>query len=543
MAENALDAMMRSKGKTRGDFAKNSRVGKLLRKRGVANSPEVQRIMELPAYRWQDDDELPALAQWIQDEYGRPPRDCPVDCVCRGKGYMELRPIQAAALAAIHDYRGLLGPIRVGGGKTLISYLSGTVAGVERMMLLIPAKLRKKTVREFGKLARHWKSPPRMHIMSYELLARDRGIAELEAFRPDFVFADEGHKMKNLSAACTKRMRKYLCKTNTDAIYCDTSGTITKRSILEYYHRQNWALQDGFQPMPRDYNEVRDWADALDEKVSPTGRLMPGALYQLCTDEELLESAADTSKSTHIRIARQAYQRRLMSTPGVVGTEEMFDGAMSLQISAVDWAPGEAVSAAFETLRSDWELPDGHPVDTPSALWLAARCLVQGFYYRWDPEPPADWLYWRKEWGACQRQILKRFRDIDSPMVAAREVRSGRIPWAAPILEEWDTIKGTFKPNTVAHWIDDGAFKFCADWARKNHGIVWVNEVALGERLQREAGLPYYGRGGLCGKKEIETETGSCVASIKANSEGRNLQFQYSKNLFIAPPSPSPTAP
>ena len=288
--------------------------------------------------------------------------------------------------------------------------------------------------------------------------------------------------------------------------------------------------------MPRDYNEVRDWADALDEKVSPTGRLMPGALYQLCTDEELLESAADTSKSTHIRIARQAYQRRLMSTPGVVGTEEMFDGAMSLQISAVDWAPGEAVSAAFETLRSDWELPDGHPVDTPSALWLAARCLVQGFYYRWDPEPPADWLYWRKEWGACQRQILKRFRDIDSPMVAAREVRSGRIPWAAPILEEWDTIKGTFKPNTVAHWIDDGAFKFCADWARKNHGIVWVNEVALGERLQREAGLPYYGRGGLCGKKEIETETGSCVASIKANSEGRNLQFQYSKNLFIAPP-------
>lgn len=533
---NALDRLLAKKGKTRVDFKRGSRVGKMFRNKGVADTPELQRVLNLPEYRWQEDRELDEVAAFIKDEYGLPKRQCEESCICKGKGEMDLRPIQAAALMQVHDFGGLLAPVRVGGGKTLISFLAGTVLGAERVMLVIPAKLRKKTEREFAKLSRHWKKPARMHVMSYELLSRDRGISELQSFRPDLVVADEAHKFKSTRAACTKRMRRYLTKENTDAQYIDMSGTVLKRSIMEVYHRQNWALRDGFQPLPRKYNEARDWADAIDEKVSPAGRIMPGALYQFCTDSQLSEAAKDPRKSTQVKIVREAFKSRFMTTPGVIGTEEMFDGAMSIALSTIDKLNvGEEVHEAFEGLRERWELPDGHPIDEPAQLWMAARCLIQGFYYRWEPLPPKEWLMWRKEWGRCVRDILKNYPDIDSPMVVAREVRRGRIPWAENILREWERVKDTFKPQTKAFWIDDGAFNFCRDWAQKNRGIIWVNEVALGERLRDEGGLPYYGSKGMCGKKMIEDETGTCVASIAANSEGRNLQH-FSLNLVAAPP-------
>lgn len=418
----------------------------------------------------------------------------------------------------------------------MISYLAGTVLGAERVMLIIPAKLREKTRREFSKLSKHWRGPKRMHIMSYELLSRDRGLAELEAYRPDLVVADEAHKFKNTSAACTKRIRRYLTKTHPDCGYVDMSGTIVKRSILEFYHRQNWALPDGAQPLPRPYNEVCDWADALDVGPSALGRLMPGALMQLCNPEELAAVEAKPTKGAHIRAARSGFQRRLLSTPGVVGTEEMFDGAMSIIMTGVEWTPGDAVIDAFARLRATWELPDGHPIDQASTLWQAARCLIQGFYYRWDPEPPVEWMQWRKEWGRMVREILHRYRDIDSPMIAAREVEKGRIPWASDTLAQWQAVRGIYTPKTVAHWIDDAAYKFCLDWANKNTGLIWVNEVAMGQRLLSEGGIPYYGAQGKCGKEFIEDERATCAASIAANTEGRNLQHAFSKNLVVAPP-------
>jgi hypothetical protein len=400
---------------------------------------------------------------------------------------------------------------------------------------LVPAKLKKKTQRDFALLRRHWKAPKRIHIMSYELLSRDRGLAELNAYKPDLIVADEAHKTKNKSAACTRRLHRYLTKDHPEAHYVDMSGTITKRSILEYNHRLNWAVPDGLQALPRDFNETRDWADALDEKPGQAGRLMPGALLQLCDDDELLEIGKDPRKSTAVRIARQAYCRRLMSAPGVIGTEEQFDGAMSLIIQGHEFEPNEKVLEAFQRLRDDWEMPDGNPIDQPTKLWAAARQLIQGFWYRWSPPPPPEWLHWRKAWAAVVREVLRNYRDIDSPLGVSRAVEEGRIAWAKSTLAEWRAIKGTFKPNTVAEWIDDSCLQWVIDWAGKNTGIIWVHEVAFGERLSKESGLPYYGKGGQCGKKMIEDELGTCIASIGSNSEGRNLQ-QFSNNLMVSCP-------
>jgi hypothetical protein len=448
---------------------------------------------------------------------------------------MHLRPVQIAALQCIHDYGGMIANIRVGGGKTLVSFLAPSVVEAKKALIVTPAKLQQKTLRDFAMLKRHWRAPARLHLISYELLARDRGIAELNAFRPDLVVSDESQKFKNPRAACTIRMHKYLTKTNPDAGYIDMSGTMTKRSILEYHHRTMWAVPDQLQPLPRSHSEAAEWADALDEKVAPTGRLLPGALLRLCNDQELAELAVEPTKSKSLQVVRQAYSRRLLTAPGVVGTDDIFDGAMTLQITGHGFEPGRTVVDAFAQLRGSWELPDGHPVESPADLWRHARELIQGFYYRWDPLPPREWLTLRKIWAATLRQILRDFRDLESPLIATRAIDAGRIPWAEEALADWRAIKPSYKPTTVAEWIDDACLQWVVRWAESNTGIIWCYETAFAKRLSDIAGLPYYGSKGLCDGKMIEGEKETCIASIKANSEGRNLQH-FGANLIVSSP-------
>lgn len=502
---------------------------------GVEETAEFARIMNLPRSRWQDDEALEALAAGLTEMFGKPQRiDCPKKCVCKGTGAMTLRPIQAAGLQDAHDVGGLLAPIRVGGGKTLLSYLLGAVLESERVLLLIPAKLRDKTKRDFAQLKRHWKGPKRLHIMSYELLSRDRGIKELEAFKPDLIICDEAHKLKNPKATCTKRMRRYM-KDNPETVYIDMSGTTTKRSIMEYWHRLQWALPEHARPLPSDWNEARDWADAIDEKPSASGRLMPGALLFFYTDEEKDELGADPDKKFALRLTRQAYRRRLVESPGVIATEEVHDADMSLIIQAHEYQPNTQVIEAFQGLRDSWELPDGQTIEQPSTLWRHSRELIQGFYYKWDPPPPVEWVIARREWHATVREALHRFHDLDSPLFVVRAINDGRLPWAVEAYENWLNIRDTFEPNSVAEWLDDSCLNWVEHWADKNTGIIWCHETAFAEKLSERTGIPYYGRQGKCGKKMIEDETGVCIASILANSEGRNLQ-QFNRNLVVAPP-------
>ena len=74
-------------------------------------------------------------------------------------GTMTLWPVQATALFEIASCDGAYLPIRVSGGKTLISLLAPTVLGAARPLLIVPAKLVEKTRRDWRRLAAHWKIP------------------------------------------------------------------------------------------------------------------------------------------------------------------------------------------------------------------------------------------------------------------------------------------------------------------------------------------------------------------------------------------------
>src|SRR5262249_13680283 len=127
-------------------------------------------------------------------------------------GTLELRPVQAIALTEIRACGGLLAPIRVGAGKTLISLLAGSVVGARRPVLLVPAKLRDKTERDMRAARRHFRVPPNLQVVSYELMGRVNQAELLEEIKPDLLICDEVHRIKNPRAAVTKRVMRYLAK-------------------------------------------------------------------------------------------------------------------------------------------------------------------------------------------------------------------------------------------------------------------------------------------------------------------------------------------
>jgi len=103
----------------------------------------------------------------------------------------------------------------------------------------------------------------------------------------------------------------------------------------------------------------------------------------------------------------------------------------------------------------------------------------------------------------------------------------------------WQAVKDTFKPNSTPVWLDDYALQATAAWLdTATGGICWVEHVAFGKRLAEITGRSYYGAQGLDKNKNyIEDAKGEpIIASIAANSEGRNLQRYYSKNLISSVP-------
>jgi len=214
-----------------------------------------------------------------------------------------------------------------------------------------------------------------------------------------YILAESGavvhncHKIKNRQAGVTRKLLRWH-REHPETKLCAMSGNITTRSLRDYGHLAEWACGK-LCPMPTRVNWLADWADALDEKVSPDKRMAPGALLALCNDAELEEISKDQSKGTEV--ARRAYRRRLVSTPTVVAMHEDELGT-SLQITVQQPIPGPKTWPAFKKLRQDWETPNGVPLTEASEVWRHARTLACGFYYKW----------WNQEgFMKCLAKILK----------------------------------------------------------------------------------------------------------------------------------------
>lgn len=423
-------------------------------------------------------------------------------------GTMQLRPIQAIALAEIGLMRGALLPMPVGSGKTLVTMLAARMLPVERPLLLVPAALRERTERELRTLRAHWVLPPFVRVESYETLSQVKAADFLETYRPDLIIADEAHKLKNPSAACTRRVARYLKAHRKACAFVALSGSLVKRSIGDVAHVASWALAD-FSPLPADWSVLQEWKCALDVNVSGERKMDPGHLTRLCGPGEEV---------------RHGFARRVRETPGVIcAAGPDVDVPLRVRSRVLD-APAE-ITDAFETLRMKWERPDGYAFADGMQVWRCARELASGFFYRYEPTPPPEWMAARREWAAlCRRALATNRRNIDTEKQLVLAVREGYYPELAQPLEEWKAIEPTFELRTVPVWLSDYVTAYARAW--EGPGIIWVWSQALGRRLEAQ-GFRYFAAEGFdAGGTFIEQgpTNATIVASIASCKEGMNLQ-------------------
>lgn len=433
----------------------------------------------------------------------------------RPGGTQTLWPIQATALHEMWRCRGLLAPIDVGEGKTLITLLGPLVMGATAPILLLPANLIDKTRHEMAELNRHWKIPNHIRIYSYELLGRADHVHLLDMYPPcDLLLADECQRIRNPSAAVSKRVKRFFQK-NPNVPFVALSGSICKQSLHDYEHLARWALKDG-SPLPANHGELEDWADAIDEHDRE--RPDPGALRLL------------SGGSSNLSAVRRGYRSRLVETPGVVASVQ-HRLPVSITLRGVRYPQGQAITDAFTKFRESEELPDGTEMVDGMEIWRHARELALGFWSRWDPPAPDEWRLPRRAWAKVLRAILGNSRTLDSELAVVRAIDEDKHPHARPILEAWRAVKDSFEPNTVPVWIDDTPLQFAARWGRDTPGgVVWCDHVPFAKELAKRTNWPYYGAGGVTeGGNSIlgHTPGATCIVSRQSVATGYNLQWAH----------------
>lgn len=522
------------------------------RKPAVTRTEDLRRVRDLPRRPRPDADRLEAMVELMTKRY----RIGNGTCACatwNRKCITRLRPAQAWALFEIGLRGGLLGPIGVGHGKTILDILVPFALQSRLALLLVPAALVTQLIAEYELVSQHFRVPslvvhgldyvsvragePVLHAMSYERMSRSDATDFLERHRYDAIVADEVHKLRHASATRTSRVLRYFAA-HPETKFCGWSGSVTDKSLKDYAHLSALALREG-SPLPLVPEVVEEWAAAIDPSDWPAPG---GALLELCEPGEHVSSG---------------FHRRLVETQGVVTTEQPAIDAELVIVERNAPEIPDAVAEHLDALRDTWCRPDGEELIDALSVARCARELACGFYYRWifprgEPVPLIlDWLDARRDWHRELRYKLKqRAEYLDSPLLLSRAARrawgddpnENDLPeWKATHWPRWRDVRNEVRPEIQTVRVDDYLARDAAAWAAENRGIVWYESRALGEWVAEISGLPLHG-GGAQARARIAAEQGdrSIVASIRSHGTGRDgLQFLFCEQLIAQPPSSS----
>jgi hypothetical protein len=306
--------------------------------------------------------------------------------------------------------------------------------------------------------------------------------------------------------------------------------------VLDFAHLLNWSREHG-SPVPLDSKELGRWANALDEQRAGSNkrRLRAGALLDL----------ADTDvQGSELDRARAAFRTRMLTTPGVIIVDHELeeregvdcDQPLTLNLIA---APEDAeINEAFETFRLEWTLPDGQEIIDSLSFWRGELEMGCGFWGRWKYQPPEAWRNARRAYFALVKDEVKRTAYSMNPTDTAKAVAKA-FP-NHPIVRAWNEIKTTFTPEPEAEWISDSVVRWACRWAKahKRGGLIWTSSVPVGEAIAAAAGINYYGAEGEAadGSNIEHVDDAVAVASINANTRGRNLQYRFNNGAVVGMP-------
>lgn len=553
----------------------------------VAMSDDLARVLALPR-RAQELDGTPRAEAIIDSVTARHslPRQKP--CRCRelepgAECITRLRLVQALALRDVAICGGLLGPIGVGHGKTIIDLCApNSLAehhGVRCVVLLVTSGLASQLVGDYKLIGQHWRVPriifhgketyhnvehgdceyvaadpfaPVVHVVPYSIL---RMPSESDWFSrslaPDALISDECHHLRNVNTATGARVKRYM-DDHPKTLFVGMSGSVTSKKLIDYAHLSAWALRGG-SPLPLDEEVARDWGRAIDAQKNPAEA---GRLLELCEPEE------------HVR---SGFRRRLAETIGVVVTTTppvsvelriSERRAPSIPQSVITALDGDPLADDVRGIRKNLR-PDGEELVTALDVARCAREAALGFYYKWifpknvfprDIALVDEWREARKEFNKEVRDKLKsRGEHMDSPVLCQyaaerahgeRPIRKGYPVWKSKHWPRWRDVRAKVSPDSKCVRIDPFLALDCVAFGREAPSIIWYEHAAFGEWVSELGGFPLYGGGARGGGlldvdgRIVEDGSRTILLSIKAHGTGRNgLQHRYCRQLIPSLPS------
>lgn len=514
-----------------------------------------------------------ALIEVMTERFSLGPRP---NCKCKEIGYpciTTLNAMQAWALREMPKIGGGIAMADVGSGKTLISILMPLAFSDCREAVIFIEPGQKQQYRlTYLRLREHFRVPsirfhdeninidgsivvgaPVLRVVTYARLSRG-GATDLlgDKIQPDLVLCDEAHRVSHRSSTQTTRLTKYLGEYDTTR-FCAWSGTLVKKSIRDQAHLLGHALGYG-SPMPTDDDEVEAWAMTFDPSTRPdVVTTVARRLYLTFAGREPPDNPVFHGVAQ--KRLREGYQKRLVSTPGIISTKGSSIGAsLYFRERSAPKIPAN-VHEALTEVRNKWVRPDGEELVEKVEQFRCASEIAAGFYYKWvypHGEPAEQilrWFYARKAWNKELRDKLKSAEvHMDSPMLcynAAKRAWSdppyvGELPiWRSETWPTWSDIKDSVYHESKAVWLDEFLAADAAEWAKTHRGVVWYLSDTFGRKIAELAGLPCHG-GGPDSEAKLLSEKGdrSVVCSIKAHGSGRDgLQRLFNEQLFAQIPS------
>jgi hypothetical protein len=388
-----------------------------------------------------------------------------------------LHPWQERAVADFDRYGGVFVVPQPGEGKTLVGALCA--AKCARPLVLVKASNLKQTARMFeGYGVTH------AMFASYNALSLDEPM--LDRLNPDCLVVDEADMLKNVrKTAWARRVARYLHDFPRVRVVVLT-GSVMHKSALDYLHLLVWALRKN--PLVRassaSIERVAKWADEHPAEWLEKLRDCPGV---------------------HFGDGRRAWA-----------------GELTLTITRLPpAAPDE-----YERAQTVGEAPDGWPLED---RWSREECLRQlawGFALVRSPRPSKRLLAMRRVWARYVKQAIE-YHGVDTEMLA-REVFPDA--YAAYLAVEQSEPASEQR----VEWFG------CAIPGTRPGTLVWVNHIALGERLSRLTGWPYHREGArdAAGVYLGDQTAPVAIASIAACHRGVDgAQLRYNRHVVLEPPA------
>jgi len=457
-----------------------------------------------------------------------------------------LRPIQSLALAELKQRGGLVLPVAVGGGKTLIALLAPWCLGIpmSQVVFCVPPSLRSTFVGEAAKWCEVFEHAPSVEeveasMIAYSELSRAEGADLLEVRAPRLIVLDEAHTVARSKSARGARFGAYM-KRRPDTHLVVMSGTLLSSSLADLAALSGMALGQG-SPLPLKRDDLKAWCDVTDSERGGAARAVSPHDAVWNRWGSVLPGVLDLTVRGRRRVIRAWLLDRIRCTPGVVSTTQT-SAAYPCELTPLHLSVAVEVEDALKEFNATGTLPDGREVDRSVEAVGVRRGLLLGHFnhWRWEGVEDLGWLEARRAYFRELNAVVARRRPgLDSAMLVRASLEAGQnlgLDLAAAY-QAWLAVEARADVESIPTILSvEPIRRLLAAWSDMrvddSPAIIWYwsrAEAAILEAL----GVPVVWPGD---EPPVPSRGDVAGMSIRAHGTGKQLQA-WTQALVLSPPS------